>query len=293
MPRSQKALVFISHITEEKKIALSFQGLVETCFLNMIEVFVSSDAKSITPGSPWLDEIKGALKRCSVEIILASPTSVKRPWVNWEGGAGWIKDIPVIPLCHSGMTPAKLPPPLSALRGATATELAELEMIFPVLAEAIGATPPKPDFSQFIQVVKEYEATSQQIKELEGKSPIAPTDGLLPHELATLVEIAEQANTPNDDVSVYTVRKEMEKAGVRKIAVNLAISALCRKDMAETTVSQDFNGGDYQAVRITAEGWRWLEANQDKLRLTNQVDPFDEPSAPAKPLAGEEDNIPF
>ena len=35
----QKLLVFISHITTEKEIAVSFKGLVEEVFLGMIEVF--------------------------------------------------------------------------------------------------------------------------------------------------------------------------------------------------------------------------------------------------------------
>ena len=51
----QKPLVFISHITEEKEIAHALKQLVEKTFLNMIEVFVSSDPTSIRLGGKWLD----------------------------------------------------------------------------------------------------------------------------------------------------------------------------------------------------------------------------------------------
>jgi hypothetical protein len=45
-----KPLVFISHITEEKDIAGALKVLVESAFLGMIEVFVSSDPTSIRLG---------------------------------------------------------------------------------------------------------------------------------------------------------------------------------------------------------------------------------------------------
>lgn len=266
----QKPLVFISHITEEKEIAQALKRLVESTFLNMIEVFVSSDPTSIKLGRKWLDEITHALKHCSVEIILASPESVKRPWINFEGGSGWVRDIPVIPLCHSGMIPSKLPAPLGTLQAATATEEAELKLIFPVLADAVGCTLPQIDFSEFVSVVSEFEATSRQFKEMAAKLPIAMTDGLSPHELATLVEIAEQTSFPGEKASIFTVRNKLEKAGYRGVAVALALKMLGRKNIVETSMEPDQNG-EYPAVLVTDEGWHWLEANQDKLALTRRT----------------------
>lgn len=152
-----KPIVFISHITEEKEIALEFKELIESSFLGMLEVFVSSDATSISAGARWLDNITDSLKNCSIELILCSPKSVKRPWINFEAGAGWIKDIPVIPLCHSGMEPAQLPTPLNLLQAAKISEISSLKLIFPVLAQAIGAKTPKIDFTDFVDKVREFE----------------------------------------------------------------------------------------------------------------------------------------
>lgn len=152
-----KSTVFISHITQEKEVAIAFKELIEASFLGMIEVFVSSDDHSISMGQKWLDSITDSLKSCSIEIVLCSPESIKRPWINFEAGAGWIRDIPVIPLCHSGMEPSKLPVPLNLLQAATANQVSSLNLIFPVLAKAIDSKTPKVDFTDFIAKVIDFE----------------------------------------------------------------------------------------------------------------------------------------
>ena len=152
-----KSIVFISHIAPEKEIAIAFKEQIETSFLGMIEVFVSSDEQSIGMGQRWLDNITKALKTCSIEIVLCSPQSIKRPWINFEAGAGWIRDIPVIPLCHSGMDPSKLPLPLNLLQAAIANQVPSLNLIFPVLAQAISSQTPKVDFPDFVAKVADFE----------------------------------------------------------------------------------------------------------------------------------------
>ncbi len=154
---SNKPLVFISHINEEQKLALLFKDLVEKHFLGLIDTFVSSDGESIAMGQKWLNDITAALKRCCVEIVLCSPESVKRPWINFEAGAGWVRDVPVVPLCHSGMIPDSLPTPLNALQAGRASETATMKFVFSVLAKAIGANAPDADFTEFVVGVKAFE----------------------------------------------------------------------------------------------------------------------------------------
>lgn len=152
-----KPLVFISHIGEESDVAIPFKSLIESSFLNLFEVFVSSDGVSIHMGQQWLQRVSTALQRCVVEIFVASPFSVLRPWVNFEAGAGWVRSIPVIPLCHSGMTPASLPVPMNMLHGALATDPTDLRQVFNVLATSLGATTPIVDVAPFISEVKNFE----------------------------------------------------------------------------------------------------------------------------------------
>ncbi len=108
--------LFISHIHEESALAAAMKGWLEIAFVGMCSAFVSSDNDSIPPGSNWLKEIDCALKKAQVLIVLCSPAALARPWINFETGCGWAKEIPVIPVCHSGQKKAGLPPPISALQ---------------------------------------------------------------------------------------------------------------------------------------------------------------------------------
>ena len=272
-----KKNVFISHITEEKEIAQELKKLVESSFLGMIEVFVSSDGASIRRGQRWLEGITNALKKCDVEIILASPESVKRPWVNFEAGAGWIREIPVIPICHSGMTPSKLPPPLGTLQASVATDENELKLIFPVLADAIGCNlPPHTDFSSFINVVRTFEKTSRLDSGIKAATQIAPTNGLASHEFHTLVQIAKTNTIPGSSIDSTQILTFVEGLGFTKLAASLALHMLARKGLVQ--IGSELGEWDvpYSVVGMTHEGWAWLNANQDQLILSSPPRHFDE-----------------
>ncbi len=157
-PTMTKPLVFISHIHEERDLAVALKDLIEETFLGMLETFVSSDDKSITSGAKWLDQITNALKTCAVEVILCSPVSIGRPWINFEAGAGWIRDVPVIPICHSGLSLGALPIPLSLLDGSDATDAVRLTKVLGTMATAIGANLPKNlDLTSFVTTATNFE----------------------------------------------------------------------------------------------------------------------------------------
>jgi len=152
-----KKTVFISHITEEKDLAIHVKVFIEEAFLGLIDVFISSDEHSISLGEKWLNDITDSLKDCTIEIIICSPISIKRPWINFEAGAGWIRDIPVIPLCHSGIEPSRLPLPLNLLQGANLNDSSSLKLLLPVLSKAIDSKEPSYDFSNLINNVLDFE----------------------------------------------------------------------------------------------------------------------------------------
>ncbi|HEA67767.1 MAG TPA: TIR domain-containing protein [Desulfobacterales bacterium] len=108
--------IFISHITEESALALVLKDWIESTFVDQCEVFVSSDLRDIPAGSKWLEEIDQALEGSVVMLLLCSPASISRPWVNFEAGCGWIKRIPIIPICHSGQRENSLPVPISVFQ---------------------------------------------------------------------------------------------------------------------------------------------------------------------------------
>lgn len=285
----QKPIVFISHITEEKEVAFALKNVVESAFIGMMDVFISSDPRSVQLGQEWLEKIKFALSSCAVEIIISSPQSVKRPWINFEAGAGWIRRVPVIPLCHSGMEPDKLPFPLKALQGATATKEEELNLVLPVLADALGCGIPKIDFSEFIEKVREFEKTSRLNMAISGPTHSSQNgDDLAPHELATFIAVAELSDL-DSPVAVWKVKSELED-NFRPLAVSLALKILERKELVILSTEQTdgySNQETYLGVRVSDPGWVWLQENQDKLVLC--TNPERHPN-PAKPTAEAEDD---
>jgi len=114
--------IFISHIKEESNLALVLKSWIESTFLGQVDVFVSSDIDDISAGDKWFNSIEQSLSEAKALIVICSQNSVARPWINFETGAGWIKKIPVIPVCHSGITKSNLPIPLSFFQAVAITE---------------------------------------------------------------------------------------------------------------------------------------------------------------------------
>lgn len=56
--------LFVSHIHEEKKLAVLIKKAIEEEFSGFVEVFVSSDGNSIPAGSHFLNRIEDSLVNC-------------------------------------------------------------------------------------------------------------------------------------------------------------------------------------------------------------------------------------
>jgi hypothetical protein len=152
-----KPYVFVSHIHEEAPLADVLKRHISQDFLGMIDVFVSSDSTSIVVGSKWLNDIDTALKTAKVELLICSEESVKRPWINFEAGAGWVKGIPVVPVCHTGLRPVDLPMPLNMLQAVEAKNPEDLDKLYALLAKQLGSTKPAGKFKQLAREVEEFE----------------------------------------------------------------------------------------------------------------------------------------
>lgn len=153
-----KPTIFISHITEEAEIANRLKAFVERRFLRTVEVFASSNEQSIRLGDEWLKAIKDSISRCELMIVVCSPISVVRPWINFESGSGWVRGVPVIPLCHSGLTPGRLPVPLNSLQAGMLNEKADIQKLFDRIAEIADVDSPQAEDEQFFAQVTAFEA---------------------------------------------------------------------------------------------------------------------------------------
>ncbi|MGO8927110.1 MAG: toll/interleukin-1 receptor domain-containing protein [Limisphaerales bacterium] len=152
-----EADVFISHISEEAEVAMAVKDIIERHIPGPPKVFVSSDGESIKMGRDWLETVLKALGTCKAEVVVCSPKSVTRPWLNLEAGAALIRGIPVIPACHSGMAPPGLPLPLLLRQTSELTEIGGVERICRDLAGALHLGTAEIDFTRSVATIKGFE----------------------------------------------------------------------------------------------------------------------------------------
>ena len=199
-----KPKVFISHISEEARIAQLIKSQVATDFLGMIDVFVSSDQVSISVGSKWLDEVNDALKDAQIELLLCSKISVSRPWINFEAGAGWVKGIPIVPICHTGMRLVDLPLPLNMLQGIEASDVAGWQRVYQLLANKLGSAVPTPKFDRLVSDVRTFEQEYGLLRDVSAS--VRALIKLLPP-LAPMFQPNPMHRAANGDVSDLVLDK--------------------------------------------------------------------------------------
>jgi len=127
--------IFASHISEEAHVALVLKEWIESTFLGQVAVFVSSDPADIPAGTNWLGQLDSALQRSNLLLSLYSQASVGRPWITFEAGCAWIRKIPIIPICHSGLGVGDLPQPLSSFQALDLHDPRFGEKLFAALAK--------------------------------------------------------------------------------------------------------------------------------------------------------------
>lgn len=149
--------IFISHISEEAELATLLKDQLNAEFPNDLNVFVSSDRTSVQAGAEWLQELKKALRDAPVVIVMCSRESVGKPWVNFEAGGGWIRDAPLVPVCHSGLSPADLPVPLKMLNGIEANDSSGLQKLHDVIAKVLDVKEREIDRSAYIASFRKME----------------------------------------------------------------------------------------------------------------------------------------
>jgi len=157
MQRPSLKAIFISHVSGEAALADLLKHALDRDFKRRATVFVSSDISSIECGADWMDAIERAIKESCVLIVLCSHSSIRTPWVNFELGAAWIRRIPIVPICHSGLTPADLPMPLIAKEGIVADSPGGLAKLYKVLSRHLDVVPAKPRLSVLAKQAAEIE----------------------------------------------------------------------------------------------------------------------------------------
>jgi hypothetical protein len=115
-------------------------------FLGPLDVFVSSDGEGIDAGEEWLSSIDAAIRQSALMLILRSPASIRRPWINFEAWAAWILKVPIIRLCHAGLIPGDLDVPLSYRQRRLFTDPEGVRLLYARVAKVLKCDVPYQSF---------------------------------------------------------------------------------------------------------------------------------------------------
>src|ERR1700683_3087420 len=135
------AKVFISFIHEEHGYAEAVQSFI-TQMVTEVVPFLSSDKFQVYAGEKWLDRIMEELEGAEVVILMLSEKSVSRPWVNFEAGAAWTRQIVTIPVCYGKLSKENLPKPYSSLQAIDLNDLEDHEYLVRSVAHHLKVEKP-------------------------------------------------------------------------------------------------------------------------------------------------------
>lgn len=147
----------------------------------------------------------------------------------------------------------------------------------------------KADITNRITALLKRQATTQAIA---AASPVRATEGLRPHEIASLVFVMVNADTVGSGASSYLIKNDMEKAGYTTAATQLGLIRLTRLGLIEPFEDSDYNGNRFTAYHLTNSGEDWLVDNQDKLAIRVSDDPPRQKAMKFDP-GTTDDDVPF
>ncbi len=103
--------VFVSYAEADRELALQIADDLRDAGVRVFEA-----SESIRLGTRWLDEIEDALRTVRALVAVCSPDSISKPWLLFESGGAWGRDIPVVPALSDDSLRPRLPAGLSAFQ---------------------------------------------------------------------------------------------------------------------------------------------------------------------------------
>ncbi|MCH7886757.1 MAG: toll/interleukin-1 receptor domain-containing protein [Candidatus Marinimicrobia bacterium] len=143
-------IAFLSYSSEDKALAESIKTAIETEFSNGIKLFLYQDYENNKPGEEWWNNIKDALESSNIVFVLATPNSIKKPWINFEAGTASLrkiridgekdkeKNVVLLPLCAKGLSKSEIGLPLSIVNALDLDNSEDVKKMMKILAENYG-----------------------------------------------------------------------------------------------------------------------------------------------------------
>ena len=197
--------IFISHATANAELAGALAAALATA-REGVTTFLSSRAGDIRADEEWLRGIERALQEADAYIVILTPESVLRPWVNFESGAAWFSGRQLIFVRIRALPTDDIPLPVATRQVYAIDDLAQFVAVLRALELTVDN--PAEWVAQFelraavgvpaglneaawegIEVDGDFYAWAGPLLNLADREPVPPPPGLLD-------EIARRGFTP-------------------------------------------------------------------------------------------------
>jgi hypothetical protein len=211
LPLSSRAnLVFLSHAAKDQEIAIYLKKIIEQVIPGS-DVFVSSDTDDLRPGDEWVKRIRENLREAKMLLLLASERGLARPWVWYETGSAWSREIRMIPCCFGKIRKNGLSAPFSSYQALNADETGDFRSLLTEIGRELKMPVQLP----------EIEPVVSQLQALDQTAHESDTSMLTPEEIqlradATNVS-AKITQGYRDAFSVLLANESPESVVVREI----------------------------------------------------------------------------
>lgn len=95
----------------------------------------------------------------------------------------------------------------------------------------------------------------------------APSQGFAEHEVVALAAVMQNLDHEEGHASMWQIHRDMEASGYTRIASTFALKVLVQRDYLTVDGYEDSDGDQYKGYSLTANGWAWVLANQDRFAL--------------------------
>lgn len=200
---------FLSHASFDAEIARFLKSELEARVPGL-SIFTSSDPTDLPPGARWPAEIQRALKEAPAFLLLATSRSLARPWVWFESGTVWFRDIPLMPLCLGQTRKNNLPTPLSEWQALNVDESADLIVLLENLGGLVKAEALTDGIETFANSLAELEG---KVAERAREAPVGWLGVVWNNRFLAYDGPLETIKLIEDEVYQESMREALERGG--------------------------------------------------------------------------------
>lgn len=110
-------------------------------------------------------------------------------------------------------------------------------------------------------------AKRSTLDQISSNRTMTQIEGLSQPELIVLAAAAGNTTHDSDSASSSAVRNDVMQSGFTAIAFSLGIRRLVSKGFIKHDSEYDEDGDSWPTIVVTADGWAWIDSNEDKFVL--------------------------